>query len=136
MSSSDEVFTGVPVRDVPLAWPIIEAKIEEACAYSDGKYDAESIRKALLEQDMQCWAWGGQAVAITQIVVYPRKTVCYVVAAAGSGMKDWLDFEDRISAWARKVGCHALEAVGRNGWARVLGKRGWEQVHVTMRKTL
>lgn len=69
--------------------------------------------------------WGvfeaGRPIAAATARLTTDKTV-EVILVGGSGFRKWLKPLDmRIGAWARDEGATSLHAIGRAGWARVLG---------------
>jgi len=87
---------------------------------------------------MQLWIAGDyQAIAVTQIQIYPQHKTCLIVAMAGEGMDEW--FENlvcTIETWAKQMNCKYVEEYGRPGWKRVGAPLGYSQVYAVMRKQI
>jgi hypothetical protein len=100
----------------------------------------EDILGFLIAQDMQLWVWVEDndivACCITQIINYPRRSVCTLPYIAGSGMRRFLQCEDQIIAWAKERGCTQLEGFDRGGWLRVLKLKNWFRAWTVIRKDI
>lgn len=105
-----------------------------ACAYSGGRFDPETVYAACAyELDwlrMQMWVWGhtgggqpasAEAVAITCLSTFGTGLkVLEIVLVAGQDAKGWLEFEDKLAAFALAEGCTRMQVIGRKGWGRNL----------------
>lgn len=91
---------------------------------------ASDVLAFLLSGDMQLWAAvdGDQVVAVctTEIVKFPRLTVCRLALAAGAQMAMWKNGKNLIMAWASEKGCQEVWGGGRKGWSRILG---WKPIY-------
>lgn len=131
------VVEGIPAEMVPLVWGAARRWIARALAIDGGHFAEEDIRAALMSRDMQLWVLrpaedpasaapdAGRRIRgtlVTQIVRYPRRTVCrLVLAGAEDGERaQWLSWRPLIEAWAQTNGCDLIELYGRPGWARLL----------------
>ena len=64
---------------------------------------------------------GSRAVAVAEVIQYPRSMTVRVPIIGGAGMNDWLErFLAFIEQWAREIGADRIEGCGRAGWTRVL----------------
>lgn len=77
-----------------------------------------------------------RALAITEIVPYPRITVCKLLACTGEDAHRWVDLLAGIEAWAKERGCGVLEPICRPGWERHLKPMGYVKTHVVLEKRL
>lgn len=100
-------------------------RINAALAYSGGTHFFEDVVDAVRAGKMQAWI-NGDTIAITEIIVYPRKRVLHCFLASGT-MQGVIDMMDDASMWGRMQGCTAFTVAGRKGWARVLGRHGWRE---------
>ena len=76
------------------------------------------------------------ALVITEIVAYPRITVCKLLACTGKDAQSWLDLLAPIEAWAKSRGCGVMEPICRPGWERRLKPLGYRKTHVVLEKSL
>lgn len=77
-----------------------------------------------------------EALAITEIVAYPRTTVCKLLACTGDDAWRWVDLLAQIEAWAKAQGCAVMEPICRPGWERHLKPKGYRKTHVVLEKSL
>ena len=98
-------------------------QIESALAYSGGTHLFEDVVQGVVEGRMQAWV-NGDSIAITEVIVFPRKKTLHGFLAAGN-MKRILEMVPSAAEWGRQQGCTAFTLAGRKGWQRVFGKRGW-----------
>lgn len=76
------------------------------------------------------------AIALSEIVIYPRQKLCRITSAAGEGRFRWVHHLDEIEAWARDQGCAVLQPVVRPGWGPMLKERGYRRSHYVMERRL
>lgn len=139
MSVTEEpvVLAGVPYTMIDHVWPRIEHYIVKTLLYSDNKYDLDSIKKCLLERDMQLWiALQGVNIlsyTITRIVHYPKQQRLQIAFMGGEHLNKWKHFVEDLMQWARDQGCVAIEASGRPGWERVWAPWGGKKTHTMIK---
>jgi len=75
------------------------------------------------------------SLAITEILGFPQKNVCNVVACAGR-LPEILEMEPEIEAFAREHDCAFMVTHGRSAWGRVGRKTGWVPVSMRFQKSL
>ena len=114
--------------------PIIKAREE----FLHGFLDTQDIYNFLVGGKMQLWlAVRGeqiQACMVTEIVNYPKKTVCRAVFIGGEGLNDWYPLIGEISFWARQNGCDEWESLSHDRIANVLERKGWtRKLHMMTR---
>lgn len=116
-------LVGVPSDKIPLIWPDVLPFIERACTRTNGRYEAADILGFLLSGVCQLWVCMDaeiDAVAVTEIVCYPRAKAVRVFLASGRDHRKWIRFEPVIVEWAVAQGCTLIELWGRRGWIRAL----------------
>jgi len=101
----------------------------------------ESLLEDVAQGHMQVWVYattgGAKVVWITQIVKYPKGEALEVVLAAGDEMARGLDAGlELMEKFARGIGCRRLAITGRRAWLRLLERRGWRFLAITMVKEL
>lgn len=108
--------------------------IEAALEYSGGTHTFQDVIDGVQSGRMQLWP-ADRGVAITEIIVYPRKRVLHVFLAGGE-MDQLTDMIDAAADWGRSQGCTSLTMSGRLGWQRVLSKFGWKPVMMVMERQI
>lgn len=108
--------------------------IERALVYSGGTHIFEDIRDAVATGRMQLWE-NAQSMAITEIIVYPRKKVLNIFLASGT-MQGVQDMLASAEYWGRMQGCDSVTFAGRRGWRKVMNKQGFKDTLTVMEKEL
>ena len=62
--------------------------------------------------------------------------VCDIVLLAGRQRQKWIDMIGDLEDWAKSIGCSRIEAVARQGWARVMKDWGWNTQYLMIDKEL
>lgn len=106
--------------------------IEDALEYSGGTHTFEDVARSIMEGRMQLWP-ATRGCAVTEIVVYPRKSVLHVFLAGGE-MDQIIDMIDSAVEWGKMQGCSSMTIAGRKGWQRVLERYGYEPVMTVLEK--
>lgn len=131
---------GIPANQLADCWDNVKHLIGDACARSNGKYESVDILRSLLRGDMQLWGALSdekiEAIAIGEIVSYPRIKVYRVLGCTGEGMNEWLDLIHGIENWARMQGCKDFEAIARPGWEKMLTPQGYKKTHIILNRSL
>lgn len=132
-------FTGVQPADIERVWPYVETLIAEGCEQSGGRYWAEDIKGFLTESRMQLWvAHDGKtahAVAVTEVLNYPRLKALNCALLAGKDPASWLGtVKNTLESYAAAHGCALTEIGGRKGWQRLLPDYRW--TGITLEKRL
>jgi hypothetical protein len=142
---SQPVATGVPLRDLHLAWPDLWALLEPAVWRTPDKPD---VLARLIAHDAQLWAVyeDNKAIAavVTQITLLRRcedsegealrssvgaEKGCRLWLIGGSRVREWCpDFLCKLEPWARSMGCVALWGSGREGWDRLVKRMNGSRI--------
>lgn len=93
--------------------------IEPALSYTEGCYDLEDVRNAVLAGHMQLWP-GDKSAMVTELVYYPSRKGL-IVAFAGGEFAELNMMKEQVRAFAKANGCDFWATNGRPGWARKLG---------------
>ena len=137
---AEHAIVGLRADQIEPVWHKIRPLIADAVTHSDGKYEVLDILSALLARDMQAWAItkGDEIVAIviTEIINYPRKKECRVLAVDGEGAKEWVHLVSEIEAWAKANGCQSIEPIARPGWEKLMKPLGYKRTHIILSKEL
>lgn len=108
--------------------------IEKALRYSGGTHNSDDIIQSVMAGRMQIWP-AKNSMAITEIIVYPRKKALHVFLAAGD-KAELLDMIDAAREWGRSQGCTIMTTAGRFGWERVLGNVEWKKSMVVLEREI
>jgi len=107
----------------------IKTWLTGAVARGHGEMEVSDYIDWLKSGKFQGWAitdghyWIG--FCITEIVEYPRITVCRIVSLAGLDMFSWKDLlHERMQQFAKEQGCKRIETVARPGFFRALRHLG------------
>lgn len=114
---------------------IIEANrhhIEAALEYSGETHDFQDVADGILSGRMQLWP-AEKGCAVTEIVLYPKKSVLHVFLAGGE-METIVNMIDSAVAWGKTQGCTSMTIAGRRGWERVLAKHGYKPVMTVLER--
>lgn len=121
---------GVPLSGLHLVWHELWPLLEPAVKRTPDKPD---VLARLIARDAQLWAVYEDsapiAAIVTTIMLDASMKKCRLWLIGGSRATDWAgDFVPQVAHWARGLGCTALWASGREGWARLAKRLGWENV--------
>ena len=119
---------------IPGIWGEIRALILKGLEYTYGDWEERDVLLALLAGQMQLWRCA-EAVCITRILNYPRKSWCEFFIVAGVNREKWLSYEAVILQWARERGCVGGRQHGRKGWEKA-APEGWEVKFIEMQKEI
>lgn len=98
--------------------------IEDALEHCDGTHKFDDVAESISKGSMQLWS-SPKGCIVTEIVVYPRKTVLHVFLGGGE-LEQILDMDKDVKEWATKQGCTASTMSGRSGWKKPLAGLGWK----------
>lgn len=134
-------ITDVNAEDIDTLWPKIQGHIEDALVWGQDEYDINDIHAFLLSGSMRLWIAydrGGMlhSSAVCQLRNYPRKTVCFVVLAAGGAFDVWTEAFDALEEWAQENGATEMAAYTRPGVAKKARSFGYDTVYTVVQKKL
>ena len=138
---TDRTLIGLHPASLPDAWHDLRGHVELACQGSNGKYEAVDVLRLLISTNMQIWASivgdKPEAIAITELVNYPRKRIARIMACVGKDADKLAEHLPAIERWAKEQnGCAALEAIVRPGWEKIMKPSGYVKSHVIVEKVL
>ena len=125
------MLSGIQADQVSLYWPHVKGLIEKALIRTGAieNYSLESIKKALIERDMQLWLWIEDkeilAAGITQIIQYPKRKVLDIpfVGAEKMTIDQWFEGSMEIfRKYAIANECWVIRGYGRFGWIKLFMK--------------
>jgi len=105
-AASYEYVEGPRVLEV---WRDVLPLIEKAAVHGRGEYQPEDVLVAIHEGRMQLWLFREEGklalVCVTEIISFPRKTVCFINALAGYRMLEMWDlFFPVAEVWLAQLG--------------------------------
>ena len=106
--------------------------IEAALVYSGGTHTFDDVADMIKTGRLQLWP-APKGCLVTEILVYPRKTVLNVFLGGGD-LDQLADMHGDVIAWAKAQGCTAATIQGRKGWERAFRSYGWQARHVVLQK--
>lgn len=122
--------------EISAVWGELSAMLVPCVQNSNGILSLEMLERWLLHEQAVAFATIRDnriiAVVVVMPVFYSTYSVARVVAFAGKGAKDCMNFLPALETWAFTHGCVEIE-----GWclppvARLMRKLGWKQEHVRM----
>jgi len=99
-------------------WDRCQHWIEAALPYASNSHRINDVWLAIQNGKAQFFPRQKCAI-VTEIVDYPRRSVCRIWLAGGD-LDELIDAEKDIAQWARSIGCSGMEIIGRKGWQRKL----------------
>ena len=90
--------------------------IISALEYANHSHNIDDVKRAIEVGNAQFHPLENSAI-VTEIVDYPKKSVCRIWLAGGD-LDELIEAEKGIAQWAKSIGCHGLEIIGRKGWQR------------------
>ena len=121
-------FAGIGDDMAEAMWPKVEPLIQDALAHANGELNSDDMKKAILARDMQLFVLYNpdsrevEVAGVTEIINYPRKKVCRVVAMGGGPLEAWNQGIEEVQKWAYEFGCDGMEAFARPGVEKIMGK--------------
>ena len=123
----------VPVSKITKIWNKIEPLVDKVIPYTYGRMITVDVLHSLIINHYHLWIIYKEkdeieAIAITEFMKYPRKTVLLINFISGDNLDDWVKELDRVLVkFSKESGCDFLEACGRSGWERKVKKIGWQK---------
>ena len=125
-------------EEVDLFWNHVEPLLKKVVPHSEGELEPEDFLPLLKTGEMDLWIviMDKRVIAamITQVIPYPRKNVCRILAIAGEGLHIWMKHFPMLEEWARQRDCKHIELWGRKGWLRVL--KNWKNSYHILTKEI
>lgn len=129
-------ISAVPKEFVDTCWPQVETYLEGAAQYTHGRYTASNIYDRIVEDDYVLWvAFEDDVIlgaVVTNVMDYPQKKVLAMPYCGGVELSKWKDpMLAMLRKFAVQIGCQAIEATARKGWAKVFKDDGYKEQWVT-----
>ena len=124
--------------DAALSNDFVDFYLRKSLERGRGKETIGNIHADLRQAKAQLWILADKrdivGIAMTEIITYPRKKVCRVIAAVGEERHRWQHHLAGVEDWARQIGCEGMELMARPGWARVF--KDYTETHRQLEKDL
>jgi hypothetical protein len=122
-------------------WNLVKNLIRKACIRAGGFVNEEHIKEYCKQGEMQLWVVITETnevlcVCVTEIRKYPNYSVCDTKIVTGKRYKEWFDYVDKISEWAKEQGCKKMEIFSRPGYVSMFKEKGYSATHVQVEKEL
>ena len=122
----------VPANAVTKVWDKIENLVDKVIPYTYGRMITADVLHNLIINHYHLWIIEKEdtikAIAITEFMKYPRKTVLLINFISGDKLSEWVEELDRVLVkFSKETGCDFLEACGRAGWERKIARLGWKK---------
>ena len=129
----------VPANAVTKVWDKIEELVDKVIPYTYGRMIAADVLHNLIINHYHLWIIEKEdtikAIAITEFMKYPRKTVLLINFISGDKLSEWIEELDRVLVkFSKETGCDFLEACGRAGWERKVTRLGWKKKFTIVEK--
>ena len=138
-------LVGIPSHEVGGIWPAVRDLVKIAADMSGGRHSIETVKAATQDQRQQLWCVVNDtgprprivAVLITEIKVCDTGLkLCELVLLAGRQRDKWIHLIKDIERWAHDEGCAKIQAMGRQGWVRVMKEWDWSGQWIMIDKDL
>tara|TARA_R110000751_G_scaffold61789_1_gene128076 strand:+ start:637 stop:1056 length:420 start_codon:yes stop_codon:yes gene_type:complete len=130
----------VPVSEITKIWNKIEGLVDKVIPYTYGRMLTVDVLHSLIINHYHLWIIYKEkdeieAIAITEFMKYPRKTVLLINFISGDKLDDWVKELDKVLVkFSKESGCDFLEACGRTGWERKVKHIGWQKKFTIVEK--
>ena len=129
----------VPANSLTKVWYKIEELVDKVIPYTYGRMIAADVLHNLIINHYHLWIIEKEdtikAIAITEFMKYPRKTVLLINFISGDKLSEWIEELDRVLVkFSKETGCDFLEACGRAGWERKVTRLGWKKKFTIVEK--
>tara|TARA_E500000305_G_C3999469_1_gene226513 strand:- start:395 stop:814 length:420 start_codon:yes stop_codon:yes gene_type:complete len=121
----------VPTNEITKVWDRIEPLVDKVIPYTYGRMLTVDVLHSLIINHYHLWIIYKddeeiEAIAITEFMKYPRKTVLLINFISGDNLDKWIkELDKTLVKFSKESGCDFLEACGRAGWERKVTKLGW-----------
>lgn len=128
--------SAVPTEYIDTCWPQVESFLEGAAEYTHGRFRVGNIYDRIVEDGYQLWVAIEDdeiiGAVVTNVTDYPHKKVLSMPYCGGVDLHKWKDpMLAILRRFAAQVGCEAIEATARKGWAKIFKDDGYQERWVT-----
>ncbi len=124
-------------NQLPQMWEDRRPLLEEAGEWSAGESTPQTVVHGVLGGSYQLVAFmrghvPESVLVITMSEFGTGKRILEVLLASGSGLKNWMQHEEKMIEYAKHHGCASIRMIGREGLQRML--KGWERTAVVLER--
>jgi hypothetical protein len=128
--------SAVPPEYIDTCWSQIEQYMEKAARYTYGRFTADDIYESVVEHGYHLWvAFEGKEIlgaVVTQFMIYPKRKTLSMTFCGGKRLHEWkAPMLKLLQRFAVDMGCDAVEATARKGWAKIFKDDGYKEQWVT-----
>ena len=108
----------VPTNEITKVWDRIEPLVDKVIPYTYGRMLTVDVLHSLITNQYHLWIIYKdekeiEAIAITEFMKYPRKTVLLINFISGDNLDDWIkELDKTLVKFSKESGCDFLEALG------------------------
>lgn len=137
---SDYIVSAVPASLIDIVWPQVEPLLQKPIELAHGETDINAVYNNLKTANiLLCTVSQGPVIVAAFTLEFREfesglKTM-YLPLIGGTNMRHWMDQGLKVvEAIGKDFKCTELRGISvRKGWMRILEKKGWEEVSVTVR---
>ena len=135
----------VEARHIDVIWPYVEPLLQKPMERTLDESTLEDIKNWLKGEAQQLWLGideDKQKIVLaltTQIHQYPRQKHLrvHLAGAKDHTIDSWIDkWIEPVESFCKENGIRYLESAGREGWTRVLKKKGYEKYYTVLVKEI
>ena len=118
---------------IELVWPNIEQYMIGAAQYTYNRFNADDIKKGLINSPQQLWIAYNEGeiygAVVTEIIEYPQITTLMMHFTGGKKLPRWKQpMLKLLQRFAKDHNCNIIESYGRPGWGKVFKNDGYKEV--------
>jgi hypothetical protein len=118
---------------IELVWPDIEQYMIGAAQYTYNRFNADDIKKDLINKPQQLWIAYDEGqiygAVVTEIIEYPQITTLMMHFTGGKKLPYWKQpMLKLLQKFAKDHACKIIESYGRPGWEKVFKDDGYKEV--------
>jgi hypothetical protein len=132
----------VPPEEIDTVWDKVSGYVRDALSHSQGELEVRHVYSMLQSGGMMMWIIVDDdegaivAAVVVEILSYPIKRVCRVVGLGGRGLNQRIHHLSEIEAWAKSIGCDAMDSMCRDAFEKILTPLGYSKQYIIVGKPL
>ena len=130
----------VSVSLVDLLWDEVEPLLQKAVDKANGEMTTEELKEQILNGETLLYTVDDTDYIVAAVTFQKRhfdngKEVLVILTAGGERLYEWMDdVLEEANNVGRESGCEDVYVVGRSGWKKPLGERGFQVAHTVYKK--